>query len=172
MKREDFQSQLIEATFAAIKFGQRYVSNCLTQNVTYVVVLNQSCDGNREKDEIIYPEDNGKIYSGLSQSEVAELLYREGRCPEWIDIRIAGADGDVTLIELECCGRYHDNDSKLYYTWQDTQPFGIKSPFLPAPFWKEGEVFELKKPDKAMEDIIARNSFIFKDSVKVFETLE
>jgi hypothetical protein len=89
MRKEDFHNQLIEASSAALHFGQQYVSNCLSQNFAYVVVLNQSNDGNREKDEIIYPEDNGKIYSGLSQTEVVELLYREGRCPEWIDIRVS-----------------------------------------------------------------------------------
>lgn len=171
MKKEDFCNQLTSASSAALRFGQQYVSNCLSQNVIYVVALNQSHDGNRKEDEIIYPEDDGKIYSGLSQIEVVELLYREERCPEWINIRVAGADRDVTLVSLECCGRYHCDESKLYYTWNGTQPFGIKSPILPHD-WKEGEKFELRSPSKAIEEIIVRNSWIFKDAVKVFEALE
>jgi hypothetical protein len=59
----------------------------------------------------------------------------------------------------------------MYYTWNGTQPFGIKSPYLP-PSWNEGEKFELRNPSKAIEEIVARNTLIFGDSVEVFETLE
>lgn len=128
-----------------------------------MVVLNQSHDENRAKDEIIYPDDNGKIHSGLFEAKVVNLLFRESRCPVWIDINIAGTDQNVTLVELSCCGRYHGDRSRMYY---GNQPFGIKSPLLP-PDWKEGEKFQLLSPSKAIEEIITRNSLIFKDSVKV-----
>ena len=171
MRKEDFHKQLVLASSAALNFGQQYVSNSLSQSFIYVVVLNQSNDGNREEDEIIYPEDDGKIYSGISQTEAVKLLYREGCCPEWIDIRVAGADRDITLISLDCCGRYHSDESKLYYTWNGTQPFGIQSPFLP-PDWKEDKKFELRSPSKAIVEITTINSWIFGDSVKVFDALE
>ena len=171
MEKEAFHNQLIAATAAALDFGQQYISNSISQNLTYVAILNQSHDANREQDEIVYPEDDGKIYLNLSQTEVVKLLYRESRCPEWIDIRISGTDRETTLIELGCCGRYHFDETKMYYTWNGTQPFGVKSPFLPYD-WKKGEKFELGTPSKAIEEIITRNSWLFKDSVKVFETLE
>ncbi len=157
MRKEDFHNQLIAASFAALRFGQEYVSNHLSHDLTYVVVLNQSCDGNRKDDEIVYPEDDGKIHSGLSHVEVVDLLHREDRCPQWIDISVAGADEEVTLLKLLCCGRYHADESRLYYYWQGSQPFGIKSPVLPFD-WKEGKKFELEKPSKAIEDIVVRTS--------------
>lgn len=154
MRKEDFHNQLRAASFSALRFGQEYVSNRLSHHLTYVVVLNQSADGNRKDDEIVYPEDDGKIHSGLSEIEVVELLHREDRCPQWIDISVAGADKKTTLFRLLCCGRYHADESRLYYYWQGSQPFGIKSPVLPANL-KEGKKFKLKKPNKAIEDITA-----------------
>lgn len=155
MRKEDFYHQLIAASSATLRIGQQYVSNHLNHDLAYVVVLNQSYDAERKNDEIVYPEDNGKVHCHLSQLEVVDLLHRDNRCPMWIDISVAGADEKVTLLILLCCGRYHADESRLYYNWQGTQPFGIKSPNLPFD-WKEGTKFELKKPSVAIEDIVTR----------------
>ncbi len=163
MRKEDFHNQLTAASFEALRFGQKYIINHLSNDITYVVVLNQSYDGHRKEDEIVYPEDDGKIYSDLSQVQVVDLLHREECCPQWIDISVEGADKKKTLLRLLCCGRYHADESRLYYYEQGTQPFGIKSPNFPSG-WKEGKKFKLKKPSKAIEDIVTKNSLRFGDS--------
>ena len=157
MRREDFHVQLLAATFSALRFGQEFVKNRLSLKVAYVALLNESCDGNREDDEIVYPEDDGRIVTDLTGREVVDLLHRDGRCPQWIDISVAGADREATLLRLLCCGRYHGDESRLYYFDQGTQPFRIKSPVLP-PDWKEGVEFRFKKPSKALKDIVARHA--------------
>lgn len=157
MRREDFHTQLLAATYAALRFGQAYLKNRLSLNVIYVAVLNSSYDSNREDDEVVYPEDDGRIVPDLTDRDVVELLHREDRCPQWIDIAVAGADKDATLLRLLCCGRYHGDESRMYYFENGTQPFGIKSPSLPVG-WKEGQKFKVKKPNQAMEDIVARRA--------------
>jgi hypothetical protein len=150
MRKEVFRNQLISASISATRFGQGYVLDTLLYNFRYIVILNQSYDGNCESDELTFPEDNGKVFCGLSGEQVVDLLFREGRCPLWIDISVVGASDDTTLLRLLSCGRYHADESRLYYYQQGTQPFGIKSPDLP-PDWKEGCKFKLKKPCEAMK---------------------
>ncbi len=149
MRREDFHSQLLAATFAAITFGQEHVKNRLSLSVRYVALLNQSYDDNREPDEVVFPDDDGRIECDLTDQSVVELLHRDDRCPQWIDISVVGSDRTTTLICLRCCGRYHGDESRLYYYPSGTQPFGIKSPHLPFG-WREGRKFRIPRPDKAV----------------------
>lgn len=142
MRQQDFHTQLLAATFAALRFAEKYVVNQLSLDIEYVAELNSSFDDNRKHDEVIYPEDDGRFASGLSGLEVVELLYRDGRCPQWIDIRVQGASDGKTLLSLLCCGRYDDVDTRLYYYERGSHPFGIKSPTLP-PGYVDGEKFHL-----------------------------
>ena len=158
MRREDFHSQLLSATFAALRFSQNYVNNHLPLNVRYVAVLNQSFDDNRHPDEIVYPEDDGQVHPDLNDVGVVDLLHRDNRCPQWIDISIAGADKETTLFRLLCCGRYHSDEARLYYFESGTQPFGIKSPDIPIG-WKSGMKFKVPKPKKALHLIEKRTCF-------------
>ncbi|MFA6172348.1 MAG: hypothetical protein WC701_01560 [Kiritimatiellales bacterium] len=149
MRREAFHSQLLAATFSALRFGQDYVKNRLPLNVRYIAVLNQSYDNNRKPDELVYPEDEGRIESDLTDTAVVDLLHRDDRCPQWIDIAVAGADKNTTLLRLLCCGRYHGDESRMYYYESGLQPFGIKSPDLPVG-WEEGITFRVPEPNKAL----------------------
>jgi hypothetical protein len=158
MRKEDFRIQLIASSFFATRFAQNYVCEVLPFNFRYVVSLNESYDGNRQPDEVVYPDDNGKVLCDLSEDGVVDLLLRENRCPQWIDIAVAGASEEITLLGLCCCGRYHGDESRLYYYESGTQPFGIKSPALP-PDWKEGKKFAVGRPDDAMASIIAKRRF-------------
>ena len=155
MRREDFHSQLLAATFAALRFGQIHVRNRLSIHVKYVAILNQSFDDNREPDERVFPEDNGKVVPNLTDIGVVDLLHREDLCPQWIDISVAGADEETTLLRLLCCGRYLGDESRMYYYQSGTQPFGIKSPVLP-PEWREGMKIKIPKPNKALQAIGAK----------------
>jgi hypothetical protein len=157
MRRDDFHFRLLAATYAALRFGQGYVTNQLPLDVRYIALLNQSYDGNREDDEVVYPADDGRIESDLTDVAIVELVHRQDLCPQWIDISVAGADQSVTFVRLLCCGRYHSNESRMHYYQNGSQPFGIKSPDLPEG-WQEGVKFELESRARAMNRIMNVNS--------------
>lgn len=131
VRPEDFHTQLLAATYAALRFGQGYVKNRLPLEAEYIASLNQSYDARRADDEVVYPEDDGRIVECGTARAAANLLYRDGRCPGWIDISVLAVRKERTVMHLVCCGRYVDDDQRLYYYDRGTQPFGIKSPALP-----------------------------------------
>lgn len=108
------------------------------------VLLNQSYDGNAKTDDWIYPEDDGREYASLTAAAVADVLMRDGRCPEWIDVGVEAQADDYARMRLLCCGRYTEDDSRMCYTRQGTGPFGIKSPNLP-PGYQAGAKFKVLK---------------------------
>src|SRR5437763_1764388 len=131
MTRSAFMSLLTKATAASVSFARRYVENDLSETVRFHVRLNQSYDASTKADERVYREDDGREFSFVTSNRVADLLVRDGRCPEWIDIAVEAEGDGYTLIQLLCCGRYTPDETRLYYTRQGTGPFGIKSPNLP-----------------------------------------
>ena len=142
MTRSEFMSLLTKATRASVDFARRYVENDLPETVRFHVLLNQSYDGNANAEEHIYSEDDGRELPSVTSDGVAELLVRDGRCPEWIDVAVEAEGGDHTLMRLLCCGRYTADESRMYYTRQGTGPFGIKSPNLPFGY-AEGTKFRI-----------------------------
>lgn len=154
MRRDQFHIQLLAATHAALQRAHLVCEKRFSMNISYVVFLNQSYDGNRKEYELVYPDDSKRVEQDLSETEVVELLYRDGRCPQWIDIWVAGADRSSTLMCLTCCGRYHDNDERLYYYEQGTQPFGIKLPTCLPMDWKQGDKVSLDSPKKALASLL------------------
>ena len=131
MTEREFSQLLDGASHHALAFARRYVENNLHGSFRYHVLLNQSFDGNASTDVSVYTEDDGREYSSLSASEVVNVLLREGRCPEWIDIAVEASGDSFTLMRLLCCGRFTDEPKRFYYTGGGTGPFGIKSPNLP-----------------------------------------
>ncbi|MCA9146947.1 MAG: hypothetical protein H6821_02915 [Planctomycetaceae bacterium] len=142
MTEADFHVLLIASSFLAVRFGQRYVSQTLPFDFRYDVRLNQSCDDHATPDDVLYPDDNDRVVSCDSESDVVALLFRDGRCPQWIDISAARVGETFTEMRLLCCGRFTNDRDKLYYTRGGTGPFGIKSPVFP-PDYKEGTKFLL-----------------------------
>lgn len=131
MHREEFAKLLAKASDAAIHFARNYISQPLSPNCRYHVLLNQSHDGNATPDEVLYPEDDGVELTGLDAEQVIDLLSRDRRCPEWIDVSVKAVNPDYSLLELLCCGRFADDPSMMYYTSRGMGPFGIKSPPFP-----------------------------------------
>jgi hypothetical protein len=144
MTRSEFIGLLTKVTAASVDFARRYVENDLTETVRFHVLLNQSYDGNAKADERLYPEDDGREFSSLTLEAVVDVLVRDGRCPEWIDVAVEAHGDDHTLMRLLCCGRYTDDESRMFYTRQGTGPFGIKSPNLPFGY-AEGTKFRIPK---------------------------
>jgi hypothetical protein len=142
MTRDDFINLIDNASSLAVQFARRYVQNTLPDVYRYHILLNQSYDGHATADEVIYPEDDRREFKFDSREKVADLLVREDRCPEWIDISVEAAGTDHTVLRLLCCGRYHADIDRMYYNFQGTGPFGIKSPDLP-PGYIEGSIFDI-----------------------------
>jgi hypothetical protein len=142
MRAADFRIRLDAASFYATRFAATMVRDKLPYEFRYCAVLNSSCDANREEDEIVYPQDDYVIHDDLDAKGVVELLCREERVPQWIDISVGFNGREHSRLSLLCCGRYHADDDRLYYFDQGTQPFGIKSPVLP-PRHKDGTKFRL-----------------------------
>lgn len=68
MRREDFENQLLAASFRALVFAQRFVRNRLSPNLTWIAVLNQSNDDDKAPDEEVYPEDAWRTEACMAPS--------------------------------------------------------------------------------------------------------
>lgn len=142
MTRSEFNDLLRKATAASVNFARRYVENDLPEAVRFRVLLNQSADNPAETAVRMYPEDVGREFSGLSEEEVCNLLLRDGRCPQWVDVSVEAQSPTDTRVCLRCCGRFTDDTQRMYYSGGGMGPFGIKSPGLPLDF-KEGTKFRV-----------------------------
>jgi len=138
-----FRQLLTEATAAALDCARQFVENELPDVVIYHVFLNQSHDADAEASFRVYPEDDGKQCCDLNDHELVTLLFRDGRCPVWIDIAAEAVGTGFTRMELLCAGRYSEHLERMYYTKNGTGPFGIKGPYFPAGY-VEGAKFLLK----------------------------
>jgi len=115
-------------------------------NFEFRVRLNQSADHNAIEENDLYPEDEGTVSDCKDFWEVADLLHRESKVPEWIDISVIEVDRHRTLLELRCCGRYTAIKENMYYSERGQGPFGIKSPSFPVDFdSNSGKKFKLKQ---------------------------
>lgn len=133
MKKPDFKVLLIAASFEATRFGQKYVHDILPFHFRYEVHLNQSLDLDSETGSVTYPDDEGKILSIDTEDGVVDLLYRDGRCPKWIDVSVHAISASYTVLRLLCCGRFTSERQRLYYESVGFGPFGIKSSDLKSP---------------------------------------
>ena len=135
MDKATLSNRLREVTDFNRDFATRFVSNHLPDSNRYLVRLNQSCDDNLRPSEHVFPRDADPVAS-LTAAEVVDLLCREDRVPEWIDISVERADSEHTYFQLLCCGRFIDDETLLYYRDTGHAPFGCKSPSFP-PRWSE-----------------------------------
>ena len=143
MTKPEFQILINGASFVSFKFAEQYLKNTLIPEFRYDVFLNISHDDLSLTQFDIYPEDNERIETELTDKEVIDLLYRNGKTPVWIDISVYKSNKKTTIFKLLCAGRYTDDKKELYYQNGGTGPFGIKSPVLPFDY-KEGRKFNLK----------------------------
>ena len=70
MTREDFIFHLEAASLIALKFAERYITDKLTTDFKYNVILNASNDDENLTEFDIYPEDAGIIKLDLTDIEV------------------------------------------------------------------------------------------------------
>ena len=134
MTRERFTHAMRLAAEAARAFAATMVTDDLPAECRFVVFLNQSCDDTLSEGEFVYPNDPlrvGNLTHSLTLDQVVDLLWRDSRVPEWIDMSACRTTPDFTLLSLMCCGRFTDHPDLLYYADSAHCPFGIKSPNLP-----------------------------------------
>src|SRR5262245_8479314 len=120
MERSVFAEQLCEALARAQRFAQTQLIERLPEAVRLAISLNCSYDGNPlQPDEQVVPADAEThpmaTRARLTPAEAVSLLWRDGAVPEWIDVAVIHEDGEITLMQLLCCGRFTRNESYLYY---------------------------------------------------------
>lgn len=141
MNKDTFIELLSKASKSSRDFARTMIIEGLPDTVVFKVRLNCSYDGNPlHADERVYPDDRERFtegqLEGLQIEYVVELLWRDGRVPEWIDISVIDADDEHTIVEARCCGRFTDNDALLYYDEEGT--IAVHDPLIggprPSPF--------------------------------------
>ena len=160
MEKPDFHSLLNNSTKLCVDFAENYVLDVLSKNVKYKVLFNVSQDNPDLEQFDIYPKDNNRVVQLVSDAEVVELLYRNGKVPVWIDISVESAHNGFTVIQLLCSGRYSAASNEFYYSKSGTGPFGIKSPTFP-PNYKDGTKFKLKKTKVGFFQWLNQFRFLF-----------
>ena len=131
-----FAARFAASAAAAWAFAREVVAEELPAPLLFRVRLNQSYDGSSPAPgEVRFPQDSGQHRAAaLSKCDAATAvaeLWRDGRVPEWIDLSVVGETGAATVIEVVCCGRFTDDDTRLYHVAEGAPPFHVLGPTLP-----------------------------------------
>lgn len=131
--RESFRKNLLAASDHAVEFARTLVVNKLIGSTRYFVHVGASHDGNPlEKGEIIVSENfDRKKVEFKNCEQVIDLLWRDGKVPEWINVSVASESEGHTTIRLECCGRYSSNPDHIYHIHEGRAPFHVLGPPVP-----------------------------------------
>ncbi|MFG2088924.1 MULTISPECIES: hypothetical protein [unclassified Spirillospora] len=136
MDREVFAARFAASAQAAWQFAQSLVSEELPEPLVFRVRLNQSYDGHAPRPgELRFPEDSAHRRAAAlnrcdAETVVAEL-WRDGHVPEWVNVGAVSETGTATVIEVVCCGRFTNDDSRLYHSEEGAPPFHVLGPALP-----------------------------------------
>jgi hypothetical protein len=134
-----FTQRLEDAAVVARDFARTFLEEELPDPMLFRVRLNSSYDGNPlHADEVTFPQDDSfrlaLRLTGCTAQEAIDLLWRDGRVPEWVDVSVIGVTRSATLLQLLCCGRFTANDDLLYHENEGRPPFHVTGPVLPARF--------------------------------------
>lgn len=137
MHKELFAGRFWQAATRARDFARTLVLEDLPDEMRFRVELNSSYDGHPlHEDEVVFPEEGGPQQSvrllRCTGEQVIELLWREGRVPEWINLSVSMKLESLTVIEVLACGRFTANDGLLYHEGEGYPPFHVTGPALPA----------------------------------------
>jgi hypothetical protein len=134
--RDVFVARFTASAEAAWASGREIIAEELPAALVFRVRLNQSYDGHASQPgEVRFPHDSAHHRAAAlnkcdAQTVVAEL-WRDGRVPEWINLSVVGETGAATVIEVVCCGRFTDDDARLYHAGEGAPPFHVLGPALP-----------------------------------------
>jgi len=159
MTKEFFLQLLKKSSVLSYSFAKNYVVNELPEDFKYSVELNVSYDDPSLTQFDMYPNENDTKILLINELEVVELLCRNGKVPVWIDISVDCVYKNKTIFNLECAGRYSDDEKEFYYNRNDTGPFGIKGPTFPIGYI-DGKKFKLKSKYKMSLFSWFKNKFL------------
>lgn len=147
MDKSLFQSRITEAVQLAREFAGQFFLEDLPPAIRCRVKLGSSYDGNPlHEDEVVFPDDYSPELraraSQLSIAETCELLWRDERVPEWVDVSAIARTADHTVVEMSVCGRFTANDALLYHEREKRPPFHVVGPALPYGY-QEGQKFSI-----------------------------
>ncbi len=158
MERDEFRRRFVAAYERARDFAREYIEEPLPDAVRFRVELNASYDGHAGDDVKLYPEDSApERHAELSDVDAETAfaeVYREGRVPEWINLSVADTTDEHTIVELTVCGRFTDDDARLYHQEEGRPPFHVLGPTLP-PKHEDGVRFSLhhRKACASLEEL-------------------
>ncbi|MBV6621533.1 MAG: hypothetical protein KI793_01035 [Rivularia sp. (in: Bacteria)] len=132
--KSNFVNSLIQAANSAVEFTQKYVTNNLPKKIKYKVYLNCSYDEHamREGEVRITRDWENEIYEFKTSQEVVNLIWIEGKIPEWINVKVESENGESTTVAFICCGRFSSNPRHIYHILQGLPPFQVVGPSLPS----------------------------------------
>ncbi|ROO87161.1 hypothetical protein EDD29_4754 [Actinocorallia herbida] len=136
MDREVFAARFAVSARAAREFAQSLVSEELPETLVFRVRLNQSYDGHAPRPgELRFPEDGtgrrAEMLRRCDAETVVAELWRDHHVPEWVNVAAVGETGTATVIDVVCCGRFTNDDSRLYHLEEGAPPFHVLGPALP-----------------------------------------
>lgn len=134
ISRAAFEKNLESASSYALEFARTLVINDLPDGIRYVVLLGASYDESQlEEGEYTFPEDyEHRERCFYRVSDIVDLLWRNGKVPEWVNVFVESATQEYTNIKLECCGRFSDKVEYMYHAHEGRAPFHVLGPPMPV----------------------------------------
>ena len=120
MHKDDFRMRLIAASYWAWRAMQRYVIDKLPPEFRYDITFRTNAGMECKK-----------VGSILQVNDAVEKIMKKDKVPVWIDVMVDRIENRTTVFSLECSDEYESDESKLYYTWSGSAPFGIKCGHFP-----------------------------------------
>jgi len=82
----------------------------------FEVLFNSSSDVHVSEQEPLFNKEDEHVVICQNLHEVVDLLWRDSKVPEWIDVAVKAAAKDYTLLELRCSDRYTGERDKMVYS--------------------------------------------------------
>ncbi len=120
MHKDDFRMRLTAASYWAWRAMQRYVLDKLPPEFRYDIIFRKDAEGGRER-----------VGSILQADDAVDRIMKADKVPVWIDIMVDRVENKTTVFSLECSDEYESEETKLYYTWSGSAPFGVKCGHFP-----------------------------------------
>lgn len=136
MLREVFATRFAASARRAWQFAQSLVCEDLPPTLVFLMRLNQSYDAHpAHPGEVRYPQDGSRdravTLRRCDMDTVLGELWRDGRVPEWVDLTVVDETGTATVVEVVCCGRFTNDEARLYHAGEGAPPFHVLGPALP-----------------------------------------
>jgi hypothetical protein len=110
---QEFRDNFNRSTECAVEFGSKFVTNKISENITYDIEYNCGYD-EASVGYDTFKEDDQRIDQNLQFEEVVQRLHRNSKFPVWIDISLIKFSKSNTRVNLRCAGRYSDWIDDLY----------------------------------------------------------